>query len=465
MIKPFDSQVMSDVSTSRVLADWCAGLRVADIPAEVLAALPLRILDTTGLIIAGTVTPAGRYASDYARTFTAPAESSLCGSRDRVPASMAALAHGVAAHCRDFDDTYVDSVVHPGSMINSALLALAEKTDASSDDFNAAIVAGYEVAARVGAVAGRKFHARSLHATGIVGPIACAAAAGRLLRLSGQQISWAMGLAASMSGGLMAFLMDGGWSKWLHVGWAAHGGIVASDLAARDFRGPEHVLNGKHDLYSALLAGEALDRSLICTGLGTTWQGSLAQFKYYPCAHVIQPYIDAVLEIVRRHDLAAADIAGIDCTIAPWAAAIVCEPREAKLRFDSELEAIASLPYQLAVAAIDRRVDLQALEPTSRSRPDLADFAHRVTHRLDASLGQTFDGSVEIRTKSGKMHLAKADLAHASLPKLLEKFYSIARPLVGVQRAEALSQEILRGDEPLWKPASRAFAQIPPEAR
>lgn len=455
---------MSEIPISRSLADWCAGLRITDVPDEIRASLPLRVLDTTGLIIAGALTPAGRYSSAYAQTFTAPAESSLCGSRTRIPASMAALAHGVAAHCRDFDDTFVDSVVHPGSMINSALLALAEKNDASADEFNAAIVAGYEVAARVGAVAGRKFHAHSMHATGIVGPIACAAAAGRLLGLSGQQISWAMGLAASMSGGLMAFLSDGGWSKWLHVGWAAHGGIVAAELAARDFRGPEHVLSGSHDLYSALLAGESVDRSMICEGLGTSWRGSLAQFKYYPCAHVIQPYIDAVLEIVVRHDIPAEDIVAIDCTIAPWAAAIVCEPRAAKLKFDSELEAIASLPYQLAVAAIDRRVDLKALEQTARSRPEIAQFACLVTHQLDSSLGQTFDGSVAIRTKTGKTHLLNADLAHASLPKLREKFLTITGPLLGDCRAKASAEEILCGKEPLWRPASRLLAELQPNA-
>lgn len=456
---------MSKRPISRELADWCASLQARDIPADVLESLRLRVLDTIGLIIAGTATPAGRYASEYAQSFVAPAESSLCGTGARIPASMAALAHGVAAHCRDFDDTFVDSVVHPGSMIISALLALAEKNGSTSDDFNAAAVAGYEVAARVGAVAGRKFHARGLHATGIVGPLACAAAAGRLLGLRGEQISWAMGLAASMSGGLMAFLADGGWSKWLHVGWAANGGIVAAELAAREFRGPEHVLDGGQDLYSALLAGDSVDRSNVCADLGESWRGALARFKYYPCAHVIQPYIDAVLELVIQNDIRASDIEAVECTIAPWAAAIVCEPRASKLKFDSELEAIASLPYQLSVAAIDRRVDLHALDQINRSRPDIAAFAQRVTHRLDASLGSTFDGSVEIRTASGVSQRMQAYLAHSDEPKLLQKFLSITRPLLGTRQAEASADMILRGHDALWKPAADLLFKTHPVAR
>ena len=68
-----------------------------------------------------------------------------------------------------------------------------------------------------------------------------------------------MGLAASMSGGLMAFQSDGAWSKWLHVGWAAQGGIVAADLAARGFVGPLAALDGTGNLFAAMLAGETLD--------------------------------------------------------------------------------------------------------------------------------------------------------------------------------------------------------------
>lgn len=450
---------MNDLPEARRLADWCATLAADALPDEVLAPLPLRILDTTGLILAGLNTPAGRFAHEYAAGFTAPADSTLCGVPARVPAAMAALAHGVAAHCRDFDDTFVDSVVHPGSMINATLIALAQRQDSSREDFSAAIVAGYEVAARVGAVAGRKFHARSLHATGIVGPIACAAAAGRLLGLDGERIAWAMGLAASMSGGLMAFLVDGGWSKWLHVGWAAHGGIVAAELAARGFHGPEHVLSGRHDLYSALLSGETLNRSALSDGLGTDWRGSLAQFKYYPCAHVIQPYIDAVLIAVRQHGLAAADIESVECTIAPWAAAIVCEPRDAKLKFESELEAIASLPYQVAVAIADRRVGLDSLEQAARSRPDIAELAKKVTHRNDASLGQTFDGAIEITTAGGRKVKSIARLAHADRTKLLEKFFANADRAVPSASAQACADALLTDEEPLWKPAALLLAR------
>lgn len=442
------------LSESRRLANWCAQLRSGDAPDAVRAQLPLRVLDTVGLVVAGSATPAGEFARDYVRCQAGAAQSTLCGSQDRVPPAMAALVHGVAAHCRDFDDTFVDSVVHPGSVIVSTALALAEARTSSTEDFSAALLAGYEVAARIGAVAGRRFHAHSLHATGVVGPIAAAAAAGRILGLNGEQIAWAMGLASSMSGGLMAFLADGGWSKWLHVGWAAHGGIIAAELASRGFRGPERVLDGGHDLYSALLHQESIDRSALSADLGSRWSGAKAEVKYYPCAHVIQPYIDAVLTLVARHGLRAADIAAIDCVIAPWAADIVCVPREAKLRFDTELEVIASLPYQLAVAAIDRRVDLGALEASSRGRADLRELAGRINHRIDPSFGRTFDGSVEIHMRSGARHAMKAVLADTDVLKLKQKFVSLLAPSRGEAQAQDAAAALLQPGAPDWRVAA-----------
>jgi 2-methylcitrate dehydratase PrpD len=457
-------------SASRQLADWCAGLAWRDIPEAVRAHLPLRLLDTVGLIQVGAETAAGKAAIAQALASGGAAQSTVCSAEVKLPAAAAAMVHGTAAHCRDFDDTYVDSVVHPGSVVLPAALAVAESLSASNEDFGAAVIAGYEVAARIGAVAGRRFHARHLHATGVVGPLAAAATAGRLMRLSGEQISWAMGLTASMSGGLMAFQADGGWSKWLHAGWAAHGGIVAAELASRGFRGPEHVLDGGMDLYSALLHGEEIDRGILTAELGRRWQGALAEFKYYPCAHVIQPYIDTVIELVTRHDLRAADVASIECAIAPWAAAIVAEPREAKLRFDSELEAIASLPYQLAVAVAERGVDLRALEAGQRARPDIAALAQRITHRNDPDLGRTFDGSVRLRTASGAEHVQAAVTAGIDAAKLEAKFVRNVAPVIAKHRnattdsaqaaARAAAKSLLAPGTPDWRRAAAILADV-----
>lgn len=429
---------------SRQLTEWCAKVQLADISSEMRALTPLRLLDTTGLVIAGSATKAANAARAVAENFGGLEECTVVGLGRRLPSASAVLVHGIAAHCHDFDDTFVESVVHPGSVVVPTALAISEALDADHQDFEVAIAIGYELAARIGAVAGRRFHTREMHATGIVGPLVAAAVASRLRRLEPERISWAIGLAASMSGGLRAYAKDGGWSKWLHVGWAAHGGILAAEFAAQGFRGPEYVLDGGSDLYSVMLHGDELDRSVLLTDLGKLWKGAAAEFKSYPCAHVIHPFIDALLAIVREYDLPAAAIDGIECSIAPWAASIVCEPVAAKLRFSTELEAIGSLPYQLAAAALDRRVSLNTLHEDNRRRADIAALAQRVTHRKDPSLGRRFDGRIEVRTTSGQLYARSAVLAPNDVDALQDKFIGLAEPVLGREAACAASAQLLQ---------------------
>jgi len=449
---------MSNQTTlSRQLAEWCAALSWDQIPDDARNLLALRLLDTAGLIVVGTRTEAVGVALEFVGSNEGHAQSTICGYPSRVSASSAALVHGVAAHCRDYDDTFMESVVHPGSVVIPVALALAEAGDTTDEAFATAIIAGYEIAARIGAVAGRRLHARNLHPTGIVGPIAAAATAARLLDLTAEQTSWAMGLAASMSGGLRAFAVDGGWSKWLHAGWAAHGGMAAAQMAVRGFRGPEHVLDGGYDLYSALLHGETIDRSFLTAGLGSVWQGNEAQFKYYPCAHVIQPYIDAYLSIAGEFDLQSSDIAAIDCTIAPWAASIVCEPRADKLCPDTELAAIGSLPYQIAVAAMDRKVGLSALDVTIRERADIRELATRIVHRVDETLGQAFDGEICVRTADGARHVKKAVAGAVDPDKVKQKFIDNVGPVLGTDQAIAAAISVCEDAGLSWRWAVELF--------
>jgi 2-methylcitrate dehydratase PrpD len=415
------------VTLSERLAAWGAALRWEDIPQGERALVGLRALDTAGLILAGRETDAAR---------------ALSGLAGQDHPAMTALVYGALAHCRDFDDTFLDSVVHPGSPVVSAALAAGEALGAADEDVGAAIVAGYEAAARIGAAAGRRFHARGFHATGVVGPLAAALAAARVHRLSPQATADAIGLAASMSGGLMAFADDGSWSKWLHAGWAAHGGIVAAQLAAQGFRGPHGALDGRHNLFAAFIALTAPAVDELCGDLGRRWAGSAAHFKYYPCAHVIQPYLDAAIALREEHRFGIDAIIQVTCAIAPWAVPIVCEPRTRKLRPESDMDAIASLPYQVAVALADGRVDLEALGAASRARPEVLGLARRVEPLADASLGEGFDGRMTIALASGERLESTVTSAPPERGKLLAKFRANVLRAMTKDNADALERAL-----------------------
>jgi 2-methylcitrate dehydratase PrpD len=398
-------------------------LRPGDVPEEQHRLARLRLLDTVGLIAAASSTPVCRSMLQWAKGCAGAGSATILIDGTICSPAVAALVHGVLAHSRDFDDTFPESVIHPGSVVIPAALSLAEANDTPFCELSTAIIIGYEVAARLGRVAGRRLHGRGFHATGVVGPIAAAAAASFLLKLDFDATADALGLASSMSSGLLAFLADGGWSKWLHAGWSAHGGITAAELARERFRGPRHGLDDTAGLFAAFIGkDQTRDLSLLAEQLGTIWFGAAAIPKLYPCAHVIQPFIDAALQLREDNRLRVDAITSIRCAIAPWAFPIVCAPREAKLAPQTDLDAIASLPFMLAAAWCDGRADLGTLEDATLHRADIRQLAARIECEIDEALGSQFDGVMTISPADREMIKVSVALATPDANRIRRKF-------------------------------------------
>lgn len=420
---------------STTLAGWFGSLTLEALPARQRELAALRLLDTVGLIARGTRSEAVAIARAYALRNAAAGASTLVGSEAGLPASFAALVHGVAAHCYDFDDTLPEPVVHPGSAIVPTALAVGEEVSASGAEILTAIAGGYELAARLATAGVRTFHERGFHASGVFGPVLAAFVAARLMRLSPQNAASAAGLAASMSGGLLAFLDDGSWSKWLHLGWGNHGGILAAQLARDGFRGPVHALDGRYNLFAAFAGSAPPDPG---GDLGVRWLGEAAVFKLYPCAHVIQPYIDLALEL---REPAAGRIERVTCAVAPWAVPIVCRPVEEKIHPRSSLDAIASLPFNLAAAFIDGAVTLETLEPASLERPDLRALAARVVYREDSAL-EGFSAAIEVELSGGEVLRGSGGVASPDAGRMKRKFRDLTASVAGSEAVEACSAAV-----------------------
>jgi 2-methylcitrate dehydratase PrpD len=404
-----------------VLAAWASGIAASDVPAAQHRRARLRLLDTLGLIAVAAEHPAGRSLAAWAGVERGTGAHVLITGSPASPA-VAALVHGALAHARDFDDSFAESVVHPGSIVVAATLASAERTAASFDAITTAITIGYEISARIGAVAGRAFHARGFHATGIVGPIAAAGAAARVLALDPAAMSDALGLATSMSSGLLAFLADGSWSKWLHTGWSAHGGIVAADLASTGFRGPRHALDHQYGLYGAFIGRSAANVDAVTAGLGKDWLGSTASAKSFPCAHVIQPFVETLLALRASERLQADDVLAVHCFIAPWAMPIVGVPRAIKIAPSNDLEAIASLPFMAAAALCEGRVDVATLRAETLGRGDIRSLAARIECSADESLGSGFDGHMLVELRGGRQISRAVALSEPSEQQIVARF-------------------------------------------
>ena len=344
---------MSAITISRRLAEFAAAVRYETLPPDVVDSVRDRILDTVGLCLGATPLDTSGMALRVARSWGGPAEATVIGAADRLPAVGAAFVNGVLAHSLDFDDTHLPSVLHPSASIVPGVLAVAESTGASVADAIAAAAAGYEVCVRTGMAAYDKalgnsvFFERGWHATSICGTLGVAVAAAKLMGLGADGIGHALGIAVSMSSGVIEGNRAGGSVKRLHCGWAAHAGVVAAQCALEGVTGPPTAFEGRFAFYQAFCGGiaapEEIDRRL-----GETWCIPGIFYKPYPANHFTHTGIDAALAL--RKKVAPEQVASVRIGVAAPTVRTIGEPREQKVRPQSGYHGQFSGPFTFAAA-------------------------------------------------------------------------------------------------------------------
>ena len=100
----------------------------------------------------GSTHPTTIIASEALAPFFGKPTSTLLGrSGERADASHAALINGIASHVHDYDDTHLETIIHPTGPVASALLAQAEaRGGVSGEEFILALVVGIEAECKVG---------------------------------------------------------------------------------------------------------------------------------------------------------------------------------------------------------------------------------------------------------------------------------------------------------------------------
>ena len=233
------------------------------------------------------------------------ADVSCLGMAEGRSPQVAAFHNGGLSHIVEMDDVHRASVIHPAAVVVPAALAVAEHRKSSGREFLAAVTLGYEVAIRVGESVG-KTHYFHWHNTSTCGVFGAAAAAGWLMGLDAEQLTWALGSAGTQANGLWEFIADGAMSKHLHTGRAAANGVLAAELAAIGFTGARRILEGKQGFFAATAPDG--NPSAVTAGLGSGWKLPGTSIKPYPSCRHTHSSVDAVLQLRREHGLTAADV-------------------------------------------------------------------------------------------------------------------------------------------------------------
>jgi 2-methylcitrate dehydratase PrpD len=383
-------------------------MRFEDLPPEAVYWCRIAVLDTVGVMLAGSNEDAPRIVEETLGVRPGEGPCLLFGSDRRVRPLDAALVNGTAAHALDFDNTAKSLGGHVSAVMIPALLAAGEAFGASGREVLLAHAAGYEVGARIGRCVNPYHTERGWHPTSTLGVFAVAAACARLLGLTAGQTETALALAASLSAGIKANF--GTMTKPLHAGQCARGGLLAVLLARKGFTADasafEHkqgffdVFNGRGN-YDATRALEGWDEwEIVSPG---------ASYKLYPCCYSTHAAVEASLNLVRRHGPFKPEvIARIDSWTPARGLAHTDRPEP-----DSTLAAKFSVQYCVARALLHGKVVLEHFEGDAWRDPVVRQLLPRVhaapyTGKPFAE-DDPFDAEVKVTLADGRSYSEKVD--------------------------------------------------------
>src|SRR6478672_5217114 len=285
------------MSETRALASYVVDNQLEDIPMDVCHEARRAIVNYMGCAVGGAPHPAMDITIRALGPYAGKPVSSVLGRAERTDPLHASLLNGISSHVYDYDDTTPKNYSHPTSPVASALFAYASVNRVSGRDFVHAFILGFEAESRIGNAVYPAHYDVGWHITGTAGVFGAAAAIGRLIGLSTQQMVWAIGLAATQAAGLRE--MFGSMGKAFHPGRSAQNGYAAALLAKEGFTAGMHGIEGPRGF--AAVQAARYDLSKVTTGLGVDFDLRANTYKPFPCGIVNHPTIDACIQIHDEH--------------------------------------------------------------------------------------------------------------------------------------------------------------------
>ena len=425
-----ESKIGKADGLTQEVAAFIVGTVYEDLPQESIGLAKRCLIDGTGVILAGSTDQASVIMREYLEGVGGKSESAVLGSKLRVPAAIAALANGMSGHALDFDDTQLSAstehiyglLTHPTTPVLSAAFALGEAIGISGKDFLTAFLLGVEVECKMAEAIHPIHYMKGYHTTGTIGAFGAVAAAGKVLGLSEQKMRYALGIVASMSAGIRANF--GTMTKPLHAGRAAENGVVAARLAQLGFTSHPHILedprgyfkimgssltpSDSHILQNPLWGyskapGEGFDLKKISGKLGNPYAivDPGVSIKPYPSVVLSHPSMNALLDLVKEHDLKPEEVAEIHVYAGTNVVNILYNLPQ------SGLEGKFSLQFCMATILLRRRASLDDFSDEFVKSPQAQQMMKRVKTFFDPEIeAKGFNqilSRIEVKLKDGRI--------------------------------------------------------------
>jgi len=383
------------------VAQFAASYRYDDIPPDVVERAKQCIIDTIAVVIFGYDLPWSQIVIAYAEKNGAGGKSRILGPGGAmVHAPAAALANGALAHAFEMDNlTWPNTGVHPGATLLVPGLAVAQERGSSGRELIAAVVAGAEVMIRIGRATHHRNEHRGFHAPGTTGPFGAAVACGKLMGFDVERMRNALGIAGSLSSGLMEFARSGTGAmvKRLHLGRAAESGVLAASLAADGFTGPTSVLEGEFGFLRVFC--REWDLAALTRELGANYVTMSILMKRFACHITAHRPVEAMLDLKNQYKFSAADIESISVTGNQRMATTNNIPVPPDV-----LLAQYSIPFSVALSLYRNPIDPDSFDENVMHDPQILAMAARV--KMLTAPGQSREdlaSTVAVTLKGGRI--------------------------------------------------------------
>ena len=427
------------------LAKFVAETRLEDIPASVRKHAKIVLLDTLGVILAGSARPevaalrerlalsAGSGATIYAR-----------GWPSQDP-RLAALLNGIAGRAIELCEGLRLVTGQAAMQVLPGVLAVGEQAGSSGKEMLAALVLGYDLVGRIGA----GFKPRPLaHQNGQVSLLAAAAAGARLKGLDAAGVSRAMRIATTMLltpsytnavAGATTLNVAGGMS-----GFAA---ALAPELALAGFTAqPDAVEEALGQL-----VGDGFSADGVLDGLGTEWHITRNYFRLYACCNPIHPALDCLAAALAELKPRPGEVARIE--VATYRFASVMQNPDPPNYFASKY----SLPHAAAAMVVRGHAGYAALDDSALTDPQIAALRHKVHIAEDPAMSALVPAKrparVTVTLADGRSatHSCESHRGDFNDPfseaELRAKFRELAGEVVTPEGAAVVEQAVDRIDE------------------
>ena len=425
------------------LVDFAHALRYEVLDAETRHYARRHLLDTVGVMIAGAPGDVATRAEAVVASVRVEGNVPVPGRTRRADLLDAAFLGGTAAHGIELDDGYRQGSVHPGCTVIPAVLSVGYQQGISGRALIEAIVAGYEIPIAIARACHPELRQRGFHPTGACAVFGAAVATAKLRGLTRAQVADAMGIAASSSAGLFAFVNGGADIKRLHAGHASREGLQSALLAEQGVQGPPGVIESRDGFMQAFAFGR-IDKARPIA-LPPPFGITDCYIKPYACCRHIQPAIEALIGLANDEKIAADEVARIDVETYRIAA------EHAHTGWGDFASAQLSFPFLIGLALTRRGIKMKYFDDDSRRDPAFARIAQMLhvsaPPEIDRLYPRLRPARVTVTTPRGTF-TRQADEALGSRIVPLDdaglkaKFDELVEPVLGAARAGELRERL-----------------------